>query len=1123
MKKSKLLRSIRFSILLAAILGTAQAAPYGEEGRETFWTQPGGETLQLRVFGDEYYGRTETTEGRTVVFNSADKSYYHAALSADGGSLVPTDVAAHEPAPAGLAPHLDLPSKSVNAIRQANRTKYDGNRALRWQERINSLAGKARKADVKAAPFIGNKLGITILAQFPNDSATSQSDPVDFPISRAKMVEFCNAVGYTQDGNTGSVRDYFFDQSLGKLTYTQDVTQIITLPRARNYYNFSDYPTNKTLRGDAGRVLLLDAIQELKKQNFDFTNLSLDESKNAYATNIFFAGPDSGVWSEGLWPHQWSLAQRQNVGTVANPIYLKNYQITNIANTAPVIGTFCHESGHLILNYPDLYDYGGESEGVGRHCLMGGGNNSNRGKTPSPINLYYKEVAGWANITDISTAEFKTVQLQSTGNSGYRVRKPLVPTEYFVFENRGEGDKWAQYSSDKGVAIWHIDEKVSGNNNEQMTNEKHYQVSLEQADGRFDLEKGSNQGDTNDLFDLSTPLFTDTSMPDAKWWDGSASSIRADVLSQPGANMEVIFGIIPLNTILLNSPDGGEVIFPKSVFNITWKANIIGNVKIELIVGTEVQSTLAISEPNSGSFKWLVSSDLPRREDYKIRISSISNPVPASDVSVETFSLSKQSFPAGEGMPVGWFKPASAHTAWEVTTSESYEGRRSIGSKSLQDGKTAGIAYRSNFESGTMSFYMKVSTEDRYDFGRFFINGVEQELDSNGSSVLSGEVNWKFYSFKIPAGTHTFMWTYQKDDSYGDRDDRIWVDGVSMPPTTQEIAVLDPTNTDLVDGQFSMVLGAVSTGDSSKDHVFTIRNLGKAKLYGLKASMNGQDSTSFTVTPIGKKTLAPGKSTTFSVAFKPTKLGSLKANVIISSNDSNEGSFAIGVEGTGLGRPKITVGRPDGSGIKNDGKLQNFGLAAVNSNGKKKTFTVKNNGSTDLVLAGISASGRAGKDFTITLSGNSVLIPGESTYFNVTFKPSARGKRVAVIKIVSNDNKANPYKLNVFGTGAARKFKATPAAVAVSSFSEAVLGDLSAVKSTTRSTVELVDGVKYQSLTLHQPVDGVIEVSSDLLDWYSGPLHTTVLQDDANILKVRDNTPVGGGAKRHIRLKRLGK
>lgn len=71
---------------------------------------------------------------------------------------------------------------------------------------------------------------------------------------------------------------------------------------------------------------------------------------------------------------------------------------------------------------------------------------------------------------------------------------------------------------------------------------------------------------------------------------------------------------------------------------------------------------------------------------------------------------------------------------------------------------------------------------------------------------------------------------------------------------------------------------------------------------------------------------------------------------------------------------------------------------------------------------------------------------------------------------------------------------------------------------------EFVGGVKYLTLTVSKPAlpDGKtrsVQVSSDLLDWFSGWKHTTVLIDNDELLKVRDNTPLLPGLKRFIRLK----
>jgi len=46
-----------------------------------------------------------------------------------------------------------------------------------------------------------------------------------------------------------------------------------------------------------------------------------------------------------------------------------------------------------------------------------------------------------------------------------------------------------------------------------------------------------------------------------------------------------------------------------------------------------------------------------------------------------------------------------------------------------------------------------------------------------------------------------------------------------------------------------------------------------------------------------------------------------------------------------------------------------------------------------------------------------------------------------------------------------------------------------------------------------------VEVGGDLTSWHSGPGHTTILENTSTLLKVRDNTPMSGAAKRFIRLR----
>lgn len=538
--------------------GSVQAAPYPREGLPLQWVQPDGTVLSLRVFGDEFYARTTTAEGYTVVFNAADKTYYFAERGTQAGALVSSGVKAHKAPPAGLVKQLREADGVVAAIRAARIDKFAPDRAARWERRRDavkrerSLARAAASADtgapqdsaevqgqISAMAVSGGKIGLMILVQFPDDPATPAHDPTSFPTTQAKMARYSNEIGYSDDGNTGSIRDYFADQSLGSLDFTQVVSAIITLPQPRNYYNFSNYPTNTLYldAGTAGRRLVTDAVAVLKASGFDFSTLSVDGYKRVMATSLMFAGDLSGVWAQGLWPHSWVIAPAINVGTIPNPRYIYFYQITHVPNAAPVIGTMCHELGHMILDYPDFYDTDGSdgaSEGVGEHSLMGSGNYLNGGRTPAPIDLYLKDYSGWTSITELVPGAPMQRTL-TAGNHGYRIRKPGNSSEYFLIENRSNDDRWAAHSPDKGIAIWHVDEAVTtANKRQQMTSSQHYELSLEQADGLYDMEANRNRGDNRDLYD-SFKRFDVSTAPNSRWWNGAASQLSLQVLNPPGA------------------------------------------------------------------------------------------------------------------------------------------------------------------------------------------------------------------------------------------------------------------------------------------------------------------------------------------------------------------------------------------------------------------------------------------------------------------------------------------------------------------------------------------------------------------------------------------------------------
>lgn len=115
-----------------------------------------------------------------------------------------------------------------------------------------------------------------------------------------------------------------------------------------------------------------------------------------------------------------------------------------------------------------------------------------------------------------------------------------------------------------------------------------------------------------------------------------------------------------------------------------------------------------------------------------------------------------------------------------------------------------------------------------------------------------------------------------------------------------EIAVEQPSGTNLVSGVAAYSWPAAPTGGSGSAVIFTIRNLGTANLTSLAANTSGAHSADFVVGSLGSTTLASGGNTTFTVNFTPTPgaSGPRTATLSINSNDVDESSFVISLSGS---------------------------------------------------------------------------------------------------------------------------------------------------------------------------------------------------------------------------------
>ena len=130
------------------------------------------------------------------------------------------------------------------------------------------------------------------------------------------------------------------------------------------------------------------------------------------------------------------------------------------------------------------------------------------------------------------------------------------------------------------------------------------------------------------------------------------------------------------------------------------------------------------------------------------------------------------------------------------------------------------------------------------------------------------------------------------------------------------------------------------------------------------------------------------------------------------------GTVTSNIARIAISAPEIDVQQPAGSSLVSSTSKISFGTAKTTSTGIRRSFTIRNTGTTKLTGISFIKRGSHQGDFTVTQSNLREVAPGASATFTVTFKPSATGARTASIRIASNDRDENPFIINLAGEGA---------------------------------------------------------------------------------------------------------
>ena len=825
MRSNNVLWTLIASVSSLVVCFTVSAAPFAR------WLEvqtASGEKVRIWAEGDEYSASFETEDGRSVVFDQARKAYVYVDQDADG-ALVPTDIALGEEVAkrnriSRLRRHLrDTSDRHRKSVRERFvREQVDSGLRERWR------ALKARNAAAKGEPRLANGtvVGVTILIDFPVSSYDSSSywNQQHPSVTATDIGNMLNGENFTKWGNASSVRSYYKDASCGRLDYSNVVLGPIMAPRPRSFYNDSSVDA-----GLCAQVLLMEVFEQMTsspKWSTEYLPALQKASyagKNILALNVLYAGPFPSVWAYGLWPHKSTLLSSVYsllpITIDGDTKHLYTYEISPVTSS-PSIGTICHESGHMVCDFPDFYSYYyGNGCGAGKFSLMAGTTDD---KNPEYFDPYLRAVAGW--ITPKALPSSGTVTVNSSLTDVWKYVNPSNPREYYLIENRQQTGRDVGIPG-AGVLIWRCDEDSENyyadplpsfaNKTDGTQYRLENELSLEQADGLYEIEQRlSIYGNAGDVWHARTTgetggAFTDDTLPTAKWKDASRSGLKLSRFSASGQTMTFMVGdgesgekpnFTPYTPagcggplVVTDDPDdlsGGLSFASGKNLYVYWAflnegADAPQEFRTALYVdGVEIHGWRTVPPFHSGYYIHPTEAyalDELEKGVHTIKVVVDSNgEVAESDESDNECEIvitidsdlntaldnDDEEFETGGG------------AEWFAQTAVTSDGVDAAQSGAIGDGEES-VLSASVYGTGVVSFFWNVSSEAYRDKLTFYIDGEPMDM-------ISGSPGWSKVEVDIPDGEdewHELEWIYSKNGSRSVGQDCGWVDQVEWLPT----------------------------------------------------------------------------------------------------------------------------------------------------------------------------------------------------------------------------------------------------------------------------------------------------------------------------------------------------
>ena len=295
------------------------------------------------------------------------------------------------------------------------------------------------------------------------------------------------------------------------------------------------------------------------------------------------------------------------------------------------------------------------------------------------------------------------------------------------------------------------------------------------ADATRDLSNAFRTKFSDDFADGEQAQFTVT-----VYW-GSSNSTKLVVVPVNAAKFEnVNYTITNANNTTTFAP-GDMITFTftdKNTGHATLqqaKVDLTCNYTGAPVIETEAHvSALAPEQTINNVFHAQISNDVPDHTVIPFYHHRIYNNKHFIDTVFVAIGTALENFESGNLSQYNWSNNGS--NPWEITNQLPYSGTYCARSKSgLSDRQTSTLQITlPALQAGNITYFRKVSSENNYDFFKFYIDGTEME-------AKSGTLAWSQASFPVAVGTHTYKFEYSKDYSQSSGSDCAWIDNVVFP------------------------------------------------------------------------------------------------------------------------------------------------------------------------------------------------------------------------------------------------------------------------------------------------------------------------------------------------------